>query len=67
MTGDSNIRDNEWDPSYSHYSYHTNFLKKIADSFNLELSTLVNQVPTQYSDNHGNSSSVLDLIFLHSS
>ena len=66
ITKDFNIRNNEWNPSYSYYSHHTDSLKKIADSFNLELSTLVNQVFTQYADNHCNSSLVLDLIFLHS-
>jgi len=41
MTGDFNIRDNECDSSYSYYSNYTDFLKEIADDFNLELSTLV--------------------------
>jgi len=40
---DFNIRDSKWNLSFSHHSNHIN-LKKIANSFNLELSTLVNQV-----------------------
>jgi len=36
MTGDFNIRDNDWDPLYSTY---VDSLREIADSFNLELST----------------------------
>jgi len=43
MIGDFNIRDNKWDSSYLHYSHHADSLKKIANSFNLKLSTLVNQ------------------------
>ena len=46
MIGDFNIRDNKWNPLYPHHLHHTNSLKKIADSFNLELLTLVNQVLT---------------------
>ena len=64
MIGDFNIRDNKWNPLYPHHLHHTNSLKKIADSFNLELLTLVNQVLTWYADNHCDSSSVLDLMFL---
>jgi len=26
MTGDFNIRSNDWDPSYSYYSIHTDIL-----------------------------------------
>ena len=51
ITGDFNIRDNEWDASFPYHSNYTNFLKKIANSFNLELSTPVNQVSTRYTDN----------------
>lgn len=66
ITEDFNIRDNEWNPSYSYHSHYTDFLKEIANSFNLELSTLVNQVSTQYADNYYDSSLVLNLMFLHS-
>ena len=46
MTGNFNIRDNNWDPLYLHYSTHVDILRKIADSFNLELSIPINQVST---------------------
>jgi len=41
---DFNISDNNWDQLYSYHSNYTDALKEIADSFNLELSTPVNQV-----------------------
>jgi len=64
MTVDFNIKDNDWDPLYSHHSLHTNILKKIADLFNLKLSTLINQFSIQYTDNPNNSNLGIDLIFL---
>ena len=51
ITGDFNIRVNEWDASFTYYSNYTNFLKKIANSFNLKISTPVNQVSTRYTNN----------------
>ena len=51
MTGNFNIRDNNWDSLYLHYSTHTDTLKELANSFSLELSMLVNQVPNYYIDN----------------
>ena len=63
MTRDFNIRDNKWNLSYSYHSNHTNSLKELADSFNIELSTSVNQVPMQYTNNSQDSNSVLDLMF----
>ena len=38
MTGNFNIKDNNWDPSYSHHLSHTDTLLKVADSFALNLS-----------------------------
>ena len=38
MTVDFNIRDNDWNPLYPHYSTHIDTIRKIADSFGLELS-----------------------------
>jgi len=46
-----NIRDNDWDSLYSFHLTYSDTLLKIADSFNLSLSSLVQQVLTQYSNN----------------
>jgi len=43
---------------------HSDTLLKIADFFNLSLSSLVQQVLTQYSNNNNNTNSVIDLFFL---
>ena len=64
MTGDFNICNSLWDPSYSFHSSISDNLFVIADSFNLFLSFPTKQVPTRFSDNTNNSNSVLDLIFL---
>jgi len=42
MIGDFNIKDNDWDSLYPHYSTHADSLREIVDSFNLELSTPIN-------------------------
>jgi len=66
MTGNFNIRDWLWDPSFPHHSSISNDLFIIADSFNLNLLLPTNPVPTRYSDSFGKSNSVIDLMFLHS-
>ena len=66
MTGDFNIRDSIWDPSFSHHSSISDNLMIITDSFNLELSIPTNQVLTRYLDMVGEANSVIDLMFLQS-
>ena len=65
MTEDFNIRDNDWNLSYSHYLSYSGILREIADNLNLDLSTPINLVSTQYVDNSQNSNLVIDLMFLY--
>jgi len=66
ITGDFNIRDSLWDPSFPHYSSISDNLVIIADSFNLELLLLTNLIFTKYSNTEGESNSVIDIMFLQS-
>ena len=66
ITGDFNIRDSLWDLSFPYHSSISDNLIIIANSFNLDLSTLTNPTPTRYSDIKREANSVIDLMFLHS-
>ena len=64
MTGDFNIRDCRWNPNYLFHSIYSNSLFDIVDSFSLDISNSIENVPTRFSDNDHNTNSVLDLVFL---
>ena len=64
MTGDFNIRDSLWDPSFPFHSSISDDLIMIADSFDLSLLSPTNSGPTRFSDTAGESNSVIDLMFL---
>jgi len=64
MTGDFNIRDSLWDPSFPHHSSISDDLLIIADSFNLNLLIPTNSYPTRYSDTESKANSVINLMFL---
>ena len=65
MTGEFNIRDSLWDPSFPFHSSISDDLIIIADSFDLALSLPTNPGPIRYLDVAGESNSVIDLMFLH--
>ena len=65
MTGNFNIRDSLQDPSFPYYFSISDNLIIIADSFDLNLLTLINSSPTRYSDIKREANSVIDLMFLH--
>ena len=64
LTGDFNIRDSDWDPSFRHHSSHTDDLITIANSLGLELSPLSNPGPIRFADNPHDTNSIIDLVFL---
>ena len=64
MTGDFNIRNNNLNPSYPYHLVYTDTLQEVANNFDLELSTSINPVLTQYTNNYQDTNLILDLIFL---
>ena len=65
ITENFNIRNSFWDPNHSYHSSHKDTFFDIANSFQLEISKLVEFFPTRYSNNAQDLNSILDLIFLH--
>jgi len=65
MTGDFNIRDNDWDLNFPHHSIYTEDLVTLAESLGLELSPPLNPGPTRFADNLHNTNSVIDLVFIN--
>ena len=64
ITGDFNIRNSLWDPSFPHHSAISNDILIIADSYNLALSMPTNTYPTRYLDTIRKANFTIDLIFL---
>jgi len=64
MTGDFNIRDNNWNLDYSFCFVHSELLFDISDALDLSFSHHTNTVPTRYLDNSDHSNLVIDLMFL---
>jgi len=65
MTGNFNIRDNDWNPNYPHHSAHTEDLLTLAESLGLNLSPPINPGPTRFADNPRDTNSVIDLAFIN--
>ena len=64
MTGNFNIGDSLWDPSFSHHLSISNNLLLIADSFQLALLMPINPYPTRYSNTVEEANLTIDLMFL---
>jgi len=65
MTGNFNIRDNDWDPNYPHHSVYTEDLLTLAESLGLDLLPPINLGLTRFANNLRNTNSVIDLAFIN--
>ena len=64
MMSDFNIRDSIWDSNFLFHSSYSNSLFDIVNSFLLDISKPLENIPTRFSNNDHNTNSVLDLVFL---
>ena len=64
MIENFNIKNDNQNTLYPHHSTYTDILREIADLINLELSMLINQVPTYYANNPNKANSIINLMFL---
>ena len=67
MTGDFNIRDSLWNPSFPFHSSISDDLIMIADLFDLVLLSPTNPSPTRFSDTAEEFNLVINLMFLQCS
>jgi len=51
MSGDFNIRDNDWDLNYPYHFIHTKDLFTLTESLGLDLSPPLNPGLTRFADN----------------
>jgi len=65
ITGNFNIRDNDWDPNYPYHFVYTKDLLTLAESLGLDLSPPINPGPTRFADNPCDTNSVIDLAFIN--
>jgi len=65
ITGNFNIRNNNWDPNYPHHSIYTEDLFTVAESLGLDLLPPLNPSPTRFADNLYDTNSVIDLVFIN--
>ena len=64
MVGNFNIRDSNWNSSYSFYLIHSDTLLDIANSFDLKISYSTQQILTWYFNNANNTNFVINFSFL---
>ena len=65
MSGDFNIRDNDWDLNYPYHFIHTKDLFTLTESLGLDLSPPLNPGLTRFADNPWDTNSVIDLVFIN--
>jgi len=64
MTGNFNVRDSIWDNLYFFHLIHSDTIFDITNSFDICLSSSLQQAPMRYSDNDQIANSAINLMFL---